>query len=386
MKREVIDARPNFQQRLNERSFDGLEGSFDLPYWQDKAYYSFESAQIDEIAEATEELHKMCVEAVSHVIQHDRLGEFGIPEQFHSYIQTTFEREDPYIYGRFDFSYDGINPPKMLEYNADTPTSLYESSVLQWDWLEDRIQQNPVRFPEGTDQFTSLHEALVEQWAKVAGTAKMDIIHFACMTDNLEDTVTTAYMEEVAMQAGFNTHFFDIAHMGRTATDFVDDKAQLVKGIFKLYPWEFMFADDYGTNAIEDRTGFIEPVWKSVLSNKNILPVLWEMFPGHPNLLPAFKDAAAFEGQSYVRKAALGREGSSVTIFKDGEVIASPGPFDSSGFVYQQFHALPNFDGNFPIVGSWVIGSEARGMGIREDDGLITQNSSRFVPHIILAP
>jgi glutathionylspermidine synthase len=203
------------------------------------------------------------------------------------------------------------------------------------------------------------------------------------MTDNLEDVLTTAYMEETAHQAGIKTHLFDIAHMGRTATDFVDDRNKVVQGVFKLYPWEFMFNEEYGVYTPQDRTGFIEPAWKSILSNKNLLPVLWELFPDHPNLLPAFRDAAAFNGKSHVKKATLGREGASVTIVNGNEIIKSEGPYDQSGFIYQEFKPLPNFSGNFPVIGSWVIGGQARGMGIREDTSLITQNNSRFVPHII---
>jgi glutathionylspermidine synthase len=385
MKREVIEERPNLKERLQERVFDHLENTFELPYWRDETFYSLHSTQIEEIEAATEELHTMCVKAADHVIRKGRLGEFGIPEAFHSYIRTTFDREDPSIYGRFDFSYDGKSPPKMLEYNADTPTSIYEASVLQWDWLQDRKSQNPERFPAATDQFNSLHEALVDTWKKVAEVYELpEIIHFTCMTDNLEDVLTTAYMEETAYQAGIKTHLFDIAHMGRTATDFVDDRNQVVQGVFKLYPWEFMFNEEYGVYTPQDRTGFIEPAWKSILSNKNLLPVLWELFPGHPNLLPTFKDAAALNGKPHVKKATLGREGASVTIVNGDEIIKSEGPYDKSGFIYQEFKPLPNFSGNFPVIGSWVIGGQARGMGIREDTSLITQNNSRFVPHVIM--
>jgi glutathionylspermidine synthase len=35
------------------------------------------------------------------------------------------------------------------------------------------------------------------------------------------------------------------------------------------------------------------------------------------------------------------------------------------------------------IVGSWVVGNEPAGIGLREDRGRITRNGSRFVPHYI---
>ena len=160
MQRETIEARPNKNERLKERLFNYLEDSSELPYWQDEAYYSFSQAEIEEVEKATEELYHMCVKAVDHVIKDNRLGEFGVPAHMHDYVTLSFNRQDPTIYGRFDFSYDGTKPPKMLEYNADTPTSLYEAAILQWDWLEDRRIQNPGRF-SNSDQFNGLHEALV---------------------------------------------------------------------------------------------------------------------------------------------------------------------------------------------------------------------------------
>ncbi|CCJ76861.1 Similarity with glutathionylspermidine synthase, group 1 [Cronobacter muytjensii 530] len=37
-----------------------------------------------------------------------------------------------------DFVWTGQGPVKLLEYNADTPTSLYESAYFQWQWLKTR--------------------------------------------------------------------------------------------------------------------------------------------------------------------------------------------------------------------------------------------------------
>jgi glutathionylspermidine synthase len=46
---------------------------------------------------------------------------------------------------------------------------------------------------------------------------------------------------------------------------------------------------------------------------------------------------------------------------------------------------VPTFDGNFPIIGSWyVIDKSAGGMGIRESDTPVTDNLSRFIPHLFL--
>ncbi len=128
-------------------------------------------------------------------------------------------------------------------------------------------------------------------------------------------------------------------------------------------------------------TRWLEPPWKMVLSNKAILPVLYELFPESPYLLKA-----GFEpvGEAYVVKPIYSREGSNIAIVQDGQTIAETGGEYAAGtHIYQEFHALPNFGGRYPVVGSWIVNGYACGMGIREDDGLITRNTSRFVPHIL---
>jgi glutathionylspermidine synthase len=59
------------------------------------------------------------------------------------------------------------------------------------------------------------------------------------------------------------------------------------------------------------------------------------------------------------------------------------GEYGEEGFIYQEFFPLPSFDGNYPLIGSWVIGQQPAGIGIREAGSLITDNWSRFLPHLI---
>jgi glutathionylspermidine synthase len=121
---------------------------------------------------------------------------------------------------------------------------------------------------------------------------------------------------------------------------------------------------------------WIEPVWKM---NKAILPVLWELFPDHPNLLPCFFEP---HGSSYARKPLLAREGSNITVVKDSKTVAGiEGVYGDGGYVYQGIYELPYPGGNRPVIGSWIVDGQSAGMGIRED-GLIAGNTARFVPHV----
>ena len=149
-----------------------------------------------------------------------------------------------------------------------------------------------------------------------------------------------------------------------------------------------MFQDAFGARLIKAPTRWIEPPWKAILSNKGILPLLWEMFPGHPNLLPAyFEDApnAAALGGSFVRKPLYSREGANVALVNQGvTVVEQQGPYGAEGFVRQAIAPLPDFAGQYPVLGSWLIDHTPCGLSIREDENPITGNTSRFLPHAIL--
>jgi len=296
-------------------------------------------------------------------------------------ISASWHRDDPSLYGRLDLSFGGNGPAKLLEYNADTPTSIFEAAVFQWTWLEQAIVRNII--PKRADQFNSIHERLIEGWKKVCTGHQL---HLAGMTENEEDAGTLAYLEDTASQAGLATTLIDIEEIGlRDDGQFVDLDNRTIELAFKLYPWEWMFHDAFGANLAKAATRWIEPPWKAILSNKGILPLLWEMFPNHPNLLPADDPEAARLGTSFVRKPLYSREGANVALVSAGTtLVAQDGPYGAEGFVRQALAPLPNFSGQYPVIGSWLVDHTPCGLSIREDENPITGNTSRFLPHAIL--
>jgi glutathionylspermidine synthase len=177
-----------------------------------------------------------------------------------------------------------------------------------------------------------------------------------------------------------------VDEVGWDGVQFVDPRNRPIRAIFKLYPWEWMMAEKFGANIDRARgTLWMEPPWKMVLSNKGILPVLWDMFPRHPNLLEARFDGPGLL-ESWVRKPLLGREGANVTVHRAGTEIATGGDYGEEGFVYQDLGPLREFGGWYPVLGSWTIGHEAgdvaAGMGVRESREPVTTNTSQFVPHL----
>jgi glutathionylspermidine synthase len=207
------------------------------------------------------------------------------------------------------------------------------------------------------------------------------LVHFSCIKDTDEDLGTVEYIRDVAVQAGCETRHIFIEDIGWDEANgqFIDLEGTPIKTLFKLYPWEWLFEEDFGDNIDKVLWRIIEPPWKSVLSNKGILPVLWELYPNHKNLLPSY-----FENRftdNYVRKPFFSREGSNVTIHANGSVIEKDGTYGKEGYIYQEYCPLPVFAGSSVSIGSWVIDGLSAGIGIREDSTGITTNTGRFVPH-----
>ncbi len=372
MKRIEFTPRTGWQNTIEQQGFLFNEGG---NYWKENAAYSFTESEILSIEKATNYIFSMCCEAVEYVIKREWYDRFFIDRKFADLIRWSWYEDQPSLYGRMDLSYNN-GSIKLLEFNADTPTSLLESSVIQWYWLQEVKPK--------ADQFNSIHEKLIAHYKVIRQWMKSNRMHFCCTEDSLEDLMTVKYLEDVARQAGLDTRFLYMEQLGFDTQKqcFTDDQFDEIQTIFKLYPYEWMVAEEFGPELIttREKCWWIEPAWKMVLSNKMILTVLHEMFPNSPYILPC-KTTRPISG-NYVEKPIFSREGANVDIWVNGQSVEkTDGEYGSEGFVYQEYAALPNFDGNHPVIGSWIIGSEAAGMGIRESDGLITGNTSRFVPH-----
>jgi len=395
MQRHPCQPRPAWREKVEEigLTFHSHEHG---PYWDESACYELTAAEVDTLEAAAHALHYLCIEAAEAVIRNNWWQRLGIPEVAVDAILRSWERDDFSLYGRFDLSYDpdSESGPKLLEYNADTPTALIEASVAQWFWLQDTRP--------GADQFNSLHERLIEAWRRWAGTSPCrptlgvgaapdadtqcrptTTIHFSSIKEHDEDQQTVLYLRDTCEQAGVKTKPVFIEDIGwdHRQSCFVDLDNERITHCFKLYPWEWLWHEEFGPHLAREPVQFIEPTWKMLLSNKGLLPILWELFPGHPNLLPTYEDAAPL-GPRFVRKPKLSREGANIAWFEGGVAVEETGgDYGEEGHVFQALAPLGEFNGNRPVFGVWIVDHEPAGLGIREDTRRITGNLSRFVPH-----
>lgn len=401
MERVSIAERPDWRAEAERLGFTFAD-MHGQPYWDETSAYRFTLSEVeDAIEDPATELHAMCREAVAEIVTSEALMQrMAITREHWDLVADSWHADEPELYGRFDLAYDGQGPAKMLEYNADTPTSLYESASFQWLWFEQ--QQAAGVLPAETDQFNGLHEALVDRLAEIfpRGTD----VHFAAMANTPEDYATVETIAWAARDAGLGAHYTDLEQIGiSTEGQFVDNDSRVIGSLFKLYPWEDLLRDPFAEHLATAQCRYLEPAWKALVSNKAILPVLWQMFEGHPNLLPAFflddvqgalaggPCPAAFDrardalARGHVIKPVFSREGASIRIVENGvETEASAlRAYDDYPRIVQAYQPLPVMGGMRPVIGAWIIGQRCAGMGLREDAGRITQDLSRFKPHYI---
>lgn len=387
MERITLAPRPGWERLARDNGFTFHHIDDEL-YWDESACWHFGLREIEErIEDPSAELYAMCLALVDEAAGSQQLMErLAIPAAMRDAVAASWRSGQPSFYGRFDLAYGGSGPAKLLEFNADTPTSIYETAFFQWQWLEDTISRGLL--PAGADQFNRLHEALIERFQAILTPGST--LHFSAVAENVEDRQTVRYLEDLASQAGLDPRFVPIDRIGIDAAGrFIDEDDFVIGALFKLYPWEDLMRSAWAAQITGSEALILEPAWKAVLSNKAMLPLLWERHRGHPNLLPA-AFAGTMAGDEiaagpHARKPFFSREGADIALFDGNRTHAGPTEgYGAEGHIVQAFAPLAQSAGQHAVIGSWIVGDEAVAMSIREDSGPITRDLARFVPHAIV--
>ena len=380
-------------------------------YWNESACYELTVGEVNLLEGVSENLHRMSKDAAAFLAEEslkpDSVFNLGIPREAIEYAAESLRRGDPSFYSRFDLVYSGNDgrPPKMLEYNADTPTGLIEASLIQWYWHEDmHLKGGSALLEPGLDQWNGLHEELIEQWKRIDDHlgrlhgVRPHMYHFGYTDadDSGEDLMTVGYIMDTAVQAGLTGKLVEMKQTGydRATSRFTDGENRHLEAIFKLYPWEDMMFEEFGPCIARTRPDYwFQPAWTMFLSTKALSAALWHLYPGHENLIPTYMypDEARASGDTmgfseYVVKPLHAREGANIELHGGGLDIVQDGGWGVEGHVIQEFCELPDFPWtdhphNRPVLGTWMVGDECYGLGVRESDGPITDYYCRFVPN-----
>ncbi len=383
--------KPLKKEYLEELGFLWHTDSDDSSYIADELVVVSEE-EAENYAAAANELYDMFVEAGEYVIENNLFHEIGIPFNLVDLIKETWENDVHWhLYGRFDFA-GGIDgkPIKLLEFNADTPTALYESAIIQWAILK----QNAL---EEERQFNFIYEALLDNFKRLV-TLQEDVSNFeelyegwgflfSSIKGNIEEENTTKLLQHIATEAGFNTEFayIDEVEFDDNGIYYNQEKWELW---FKLIPWEDIAIEESElamllTNIVKNQEAIIfNPAYTLMFQSKAFLKILWDLYPNHPLLLETSFEP--IEGKKQVRKPIFGREGGDVAIINSDGSIEEENKdiYANHKMVYQEYVELPKDEkGNYYQAGVFYAW-EACGLGYRRG-GKILNNMSKFVGHIV---
>lgn len=397
----ISHPRPGWEQIIRTEGLvfsQDFEG--DAHYWNEHAAYSFTRGETLWLQDCIAQAHAMCLEAIEHIIKGPLLHRLGLPDQAIRLALDSWRRRETDFYGRFDFIYNSDDDSlKLLEYNADTPTGMVEAAISQSTWFSDKKMHL-----QGFEEWNDIGAAFVTRWQELKARTQHPVLHLACVNDDInpsgEDKANLAVVAHAATLAGWETHIIDIDRLywNKKTKTWEDEAGRRVHNLFKLYPWEDMVEDEYGKllaqSGYKAMEHWFEPAWKMFLSNKVLMVALWELFPHHPLLVPAYLDSPR-DLTDWVKKPLFGREGDGITIHAPsfGVHVANTDGYMSETatkdeYIYQAYVQTPNYKGknqepNHPLLGAWVVNGQSVGFAVRESDGYITDYHSRFVPTVI---
>ena len=344
--------------------------------------------------EATNELYDMFAEAGQYVIDNDLIHEINIPFNLVEMIKESWENDVHWhLYSRFDLA-GGIDgkPIKMIEFNADTPTSLFETAIIQWAMLK-------ANGLDEASQFNNIYDALKDNFKRII-TLDSDIekfeeyysnlgwkILFSSISSSSEDINTTKLLEHIASEAGFNTDFEFIENV-QFSDDGIFKDEESFEFWFKLIPWENIAIEESElalilTEIIKEKKAIIfNPAYTLMFQSKGFMKILWDLYPNHPLLLETSFEP--LENKKQVEKRCFGREGANTKIINsDGSIdVETSGDYEGHKAIYQEYVELPtDKDGNSYQAGVFFA-YEACGLGFRKGSKILN-NMSKFVGHIV---
>jgi glutathionylspermidine synthase len=343
--------------------------------------------------ECVNELYDMYATCAQHVIDNNLFFELGIPFNLIDAIKKSWDNDVHWhLYGRFDLA-GGIDgkPIKLIEFNADTPTSLFETAILQWAILKHNNMDEE-------RQFNNIYEAISENFRRLVtlfdDPSEFEKhydgwkILFSSVSGNVEEEQTVRLLQQMAIDTGFETGFEPLGGVKFDEEGIYDSNEIPYEYWFKLFPWEDIAIDENElalllTTIMNNQKAIIlNPAYTLLFQSKGMMKILCDLFPDSPYLLKTSYEP--LKGIQCVEKRMFGREGANVKILDiSGNVLeANEGPYGNFKPIYQEYVEFPkDAKGNSYQAGVFFA-YEACGLGFRRG-GKILNNMSKFVGHVL---
>ncbi len=353
------------------------------------------SAQADAYYDAALECFKLLDEATEYVINQGLLSTIGVPEYMHTLIKNTYANYTyhPHMLGRFDFA-GGLQsiPIKLMEFNADTPFSLFEVSTVQYA-LATAYGLNP-----DEKQFNTLFEQLIEFFTYL----KKQNPHRSILCTNVkdgEDDLNTYILEEACREVFSEVYY---RHWSAVSVG-TDDEICVVEKqkdglwrtttfdtIVKMVPWDWLFKEDPAfakliANALLENphTVVCNPAYAAAYQSKALLQYMWQLFPDSPYLLFTHNVKPDNPSIPYVRKPMYGREGDNIYLYMGNGAVETAGNYGEGPVIYQELAQMIQYEDYYYQAGVFVSMEEPCGLGFRRSKNPIIVTNDDLCGHII---
>lgn len=372
--------RPDWTQQAAKLGYTYYRNDDGTYAWREDVRYEITRSALRLVSEAAETLHALCLDLIADVMRRPSgLDDFHIPRIAQDVVRQSWHRGDPFLLGRFDLAWNGSRL-KLIEYNADTPATLPESTAMQDRW------HRQCGGPHGHAPLKA--SAIVSRLKSLRRAGHIGrVLHIVPYPDNLEDTVHARFYEHWARKAGLEAIHCDLKDLDITTGGELLHRGVIIRSMIRMYPWELMFRDSGVRHLDGCGCQFLNPPWTALLSNKALLPALWRRFPGHPLLLEAaFSPEELSIGPKgcFVEKPIHARGGENIRILNAyGALCAESGTYGHYPKIYQAY-ADHRISGVHASIGAWIVGKRFSGLTIRESHDAIIRHNSSIVPHVIL--
>ena len=389
---KTLSINPISSDMLDEIGFSWHTDNDGTPYVSDELV-AISQDEAEAYYEAANEIYDMYVEAAEYVIENELFFELGIPFNLVDAIKKSWESDVHWhIYGRFDLA-GGIDGKaiKLIEFNADTPTALFESALLQWGMLHYNNMDEQ-------KQFNTIYDALRNNFKRLItlfdDPENFDAhydgwkILFSSVANNAEEEATTKLLQQIATDAGFVSSFEYLENTHFDESGIYDKDGNEYEYWFKLYPWEDIAIDEPElatmlTNIMQNQKAIIlNPAYTLLFQSKGMMKILCDLFPDSPYLLKTSFEP--LKGVKQVEKTVFGREGANTKIIEaDGRISTSKeGPYDNYKKIYQEYVEFAQDSKGEKYQAGVFFAYEACGLSFRKG-GEVLDNMSKFVAHII---
>lgn len=408
-----IDNRQKFYNQLPE-------------FWADmygQEYALYEPAEISEDAVKDAKLlgergghilFKTASLLQSKNIDDDILQLLGFPEVLNSFLRYQMPLAKTVI-GRID-SIETPEGHKIMEFNSDTPTFIYECFKVNGLICKHHGYYDPNENKE--KQLKSAIRSSILSAYRHLKTKHAPNIVFTAHDENIEDKQTVLYLKDLS---GFPSQFVPLEELViKKGIGLFDQKGKRIDVLYRqTFPIELLIQDvDKMTNehiglqltelVVQNKLAIINPPSAFLLQSKAILAVIWGLheerspyFSSEEHewieryFLPTYLEPDTFlkNKDKYVQKPVFGREGDTVRIFDgNGSIIDQDKhkSYDNYVSVYQKHVSLPKMtfqshkgvQEGYRMTGTFIINGKPSAFGYRIGNA-ITDNLSYFLPSCI---